>query len=123
MESTEQLNLTFAALADPTRRAILDRLMHGPASVGELAEPFAVSLPAISRHLRVLAKAGLISRSKDAQWRRCSLSADPLRGAATWLDQYRPFWEHSFDGLDKHLQKQQRVRKSGAASRKKTEND
>lgn len=79
------------------------RLATGPASVGELAEPFDISLPAVSRHLRVLSDAGLIARQKDAQWRRCSLSAGPLHEASNWLERYRPFWEQSFDRLDAHL--------------------
>ena len=105
MRAQDPLSETFAALADPTRRAILGRLTGGPASVSELAEPFDISLPAVSRHLRVLSDAGLIAREKDAQWRRCSLSADPLREAADWIERYRPFWEQSFDRLERHLEK------------------
>jgi DNA-binding transcriptional ArsR family regulator len=104
MAAADALSETFAALADPTRRAILARLMDGPATVGELAEPFDISLPAVSRHLRVLGEAGLITRQRDAQWRRCSLAADPLREAADWIGRYRPFWEQSFDRLEKHLE-------------------
>lgn len=100
---SDSLSRTYAALADPTRRAILSRLALGRASVGELAEPFEMSLPAVSRHLRVLSEAGLVRRERDAQWRRCSLSAGPLRDAADWIEQYRPFWEGSFDRLDVHL--------------------
>ena len=101
------LDTTLAALSDPTRRAILDRLTLGSASVGELAAPFDISLPAVSRHLKVLKRAGLITRQKDAQWRRCYLAADPLREVQDWLGQYRPFWEQSFDALEKHLQEQE----------------
>ena len=102
--TTEQLNGTFAALADPTRRAILARLTTGEATVTELAEPFAVSLPAISKHLKVLERAGLILRSRDAQRRPCRLRAAPLGDAAEWLVGYRQFWEESFDCLDTYLQ-------------------
>jgi DNA-binding transcriptional ArsR family regulator len=102
--TTQQLNSTFAALADPTRRAILARLASGEATVTELAEPFAVSLPAISKHLKVLERAGLILRSRDAQRRPCRLRAAPLGDAADWLGDYRQFWEESFDRLDEYLQ-------------------
>ncbi len=101
--STDQLSVTFAALADPTRRAILAQLTQGEASVGELAQPFAISLPAISKHLKVLERAGLITRSREAQWRPCRLEADPLKDAAGWIDQYRQFWEESLDRLDDYL--------------------
>lgn len=97
--TADALSLTFSALADPTRRAILDRLRRGVATVSELAEPFNVSLPAISRHLKVLERAGLIRREKEAQWRRCHLAADPLQDAARWVEQYRDFWEDRFDRL------------------------
>jgi len=97
---TTQLDATFAALADPTRRAILARLARGEASVMELAEPFAMSQPAISKHLKVLERAGLISRGRDAQRRPCRLAATPLRDASDWLQGYREFWEASFDALD-----------------------
>lgn len=97
------LNVTFAALADPTRRAILARLASGEATVSELAEPFDMSGPAISRHLRVLERAGLISRGRHAQWRPCQLKAQPLKAAADWLESYRRFWEESFDRLDDYL--------------------
>jgi DNA-binding transcriptional ArsR family regulator len=100
MLTTDFLSQTFQALADPTRRAILARLATGEATVGELAQPFAISLPAISRHLRVLTAAGLIERSTEAQWRRCRLRGDRLRVAAEWLEAYRPFWEGSFDRLE-----------------------
>lgn len=95
----DALSVTFSALADPTRRAILERLRRGVATVSELAEPFSVSLPAISRHLKVLERAGLIRREKEAQWRRCHLAADPLKDAAAWVDQYRDFWDERFDRL------------------------
>ena len=101
--ATDQLSATFAALADPTRRAILARLVKGEASVTELAEPFDMSLPAVSKHLKVLESAGLITRSREAQWRPCKLEAAPLRDATDWLHQYRRFWEQSFDRLDAHL--------------------
>jgi DNA-binding transcriptional ArsR family regulator len=101
--ATESLNATFAALADPTRRAILARLADGEASVTELAEPFEMSMPAVSKHLKVLERAGLIARSRDAQWRPCRLEAAPLRAVDTWLDEYRRFWEASFDRLDQYL--------------------
>jgi DNA-binding transcriptional ArsR family regulator len=101
--SPDHLTATFAALADPTRRAILARLAAGEASVGELAAPFAMSLPAISKHLRVLERAQLIRRRKDAQWRRCALQPDGLRSAADWLGQYERFWTESLDRLAEHL--------------------
>jgi DNA-binding transcriptional ArsR family regulator len=101
--SQEQLNHTFAALADPTRRAILARLASGEATVTELARPFQISLPAISRHLKVLETAGLISRGREAQWRPRTLNAAPLKHAADWLEQYRRLWEESFDRLEEFL--------------------
>jgi DNA-binding transcriptional ArsR family regulator len=101
--SPDRLSTTFAALADPTRRAILARLVSGEVSVTELAEPFAMSLPAISKHLKVLERAGLITRSREAQWRPCRLDAGPLKDAADWLEHYRRFWEESFDRLDDYL--------------------
>ena len=101
----DSLSLTFAALADPTRRAILVRLSRGEASVGELAAPFNMSLPAISKHLKVLETAGLIARGRDAQWRPCQLTAGPLKDAVDWLEHYRPFWEQSLDRLDEYLRK------------------
>ena len=100
----DTLSTTFAALADPTRRAILARLAEGAASVTELAEPFAMSMPAISKHLKVLERAGLIERGRDAQWRPCKLKVGPLQLAAQWLGGYRRFWEESFDRLDDYLQ-------------------
>jgi DNA-binding transcriptional ArsR family regulator len=101
--TTAQLDLTFSALADPTRRAILARLASGEATVTELAKPFKISLPAISKHLKVLERAGLIVRGRAAQWRPCRLEPAALEGAAEWLDDYRVFWEGSFDRLDDHL--------------------
>ena len=104
---TDQLSATFAALADSTRRAILERLASGEASVGELAEPFAMSAPAISKHLKVLEGAGLITRRADAQWRLCSLDAKPLREASDWVGQYRKFWEANLDSLEVYLRELQ----------------
>ena len=104
MTTAEHLNRTFSALSDPTRRAILERLGAGEATVTELAEPFAISLPAISKHLKVLERAQLITRGRDAQWRPCRLNARPLEDATGWLDGYRQYWEASFDRLDEHLQ-------------------
>jgi DNA-binding transcriptional ArsR family regulator len=101
--SPDRLDHTFAALADPTRRAILARLATGEATVTELAKPFEISLPAISRHLKVLERAGLIARGREAQWRPRTLRADPLKDAAEWLEQYRRFWEQSLDRLEAHL--------------------
>jgi DNA-binding transcriptional ArsR family regulator len=106
----DRLNDTFAALADPTRRAILARLMAGEASVTELAEPFAMSLPAVSKHLKVLERAGLIARGREAQWRPCRLEADPLKEVADWVEGYRRFWEQSqerYDRLDDYLRQAQ----------------
>jgi DNA-binding transcriptional ArsR family regulator len=97
---SERLDETFAALADPTRRAILARLVHGAATVTELAAPFSMSQPAISKHLKVLERAGLISRGRDAQRRPCRLEARPLRAALEWLENYRDYWEESFQRLD-----------------------
>lgn len=101
---TDTLSATFAALADPTRRAILARLAAGPATVKELTEPFSMSGPAVSKHLRVLERAGLIARGREAQWRPCQLSAVPLKEVAEWAENYRRFWEASFDKLDEYLQ-------------------
>jgi DNA-binding transcriptional ArsR family regulator len=100
----DPLSTTFAALADPTRRAILARLASGEASVTELAEPFAMSLPAVSKHLKMLERAGLIARGREAQWRPCRLEAGPMEGIADWVEPYRRFWEASFDRLDDYLQ-------------------
>jgi DNA-binding transcriptional ArsR family regulator len=99
----DHLSTTFAALADPTRRAILARLALGETSVTELAEPFEMSMPAISKHLKVLERAGLIARGREAQWRPCRLEAAPLKDIAGWVEHYRRFWEESFDRLDAYL--------------------
>jgi len=99
----DRLSATFAALADPTRRAILARLASGEKSVNELAEPFHISLPAVSKHLKVLESAGLISRGRDAQWRPCRIEAEPLKDVSDWVERYRRFWEQSFDRLDEYL--------------------
>ena len=101
--SADQLSTTFAALADPTRRAILARLSTGEASVTELAEPFEMSMPAISKHLKVLERAGLIARGREAQWRPCRLEAAPLKDVAEWVTRYQRFWEQRFDNLDAYL--------------------
>ena len=101
--SDDQLSTTFAALADPTRRAILARLSTGEASVTELAEPFEMSMPAISKHLKVLERAGLIARGREAQWRPCRLEAAPLKDVAEWVKRYQRFWEQRFDNLDAYL--------------------
>jgi DNA-binding transcriptional ArsR family regulator len=100
---SDRLSLTLSALADPTRRAMLARLAQGEASVTELAEPFDMSLPAISKHLKVLERAGLISRGRNAQWRPCKLEAAPMREVADWIEHYRRFWEASFDRLEEYL--------------------
>src|SRR2546426_3112151 len=105
MLNMDMLSQTFAALADPTRRAILARLALGDATVGELAEPFDMSLPAVSRHLKVLTDAGLIGRHTEAQWRRCELRAEGLRAAAGWIDEYRRFWEQQFSRLEAFLER------------------
>ena len=107
----DHLSITFGALADPTRRAILARLTKGEASVTELAKPFDMTLPAISKHLKVLERAGLITRSRDAQWRPCRLKAQRLEEAADWVERYRAYWERSFDRLDEHLRELQRMDK------------
>ena len=101
--SQEHLDLTFSALADPTRRSILARLARGEASVTKLSAPFKMSLPAISKHLKVLQRAGLIARGREAQWRPCRLNASPLKEVADWVEHYRRFWEESFDRLDDYL--------------------
>jgi len=102
---TDRLSATFSALADPTRRAILARLLSGERSVTELAEPFDMSMPAISKHLRVLERAGLVARRKEAQWRRCQIDATPLKEVAAWTERYRRVWEERLDRLDTHLQR------------------
>lgn len=107
MMTSQQLDATFAALADPTRRAILARLSSGEASVTELASPFQMSLPAVSKHLKVLENAGLIARGKEAQWRPCRLEVGPLKEASDWIEQYRKFWEESFNRLDEVLRRLQ----------------
>lgn len=109
--TTDQLSTTFAALADPTRRAILARLTSGAASVTELAQPFEMSMPAISKHLKVLEHAGLIARGREAQWRPCTIEASPLKDVADWVSHYRQFWEESFDRLDEYLTELQRKEK------------
>ena len=114
---TDHLSATFAALADPTRRAILGRLAGGEKSVTELAAPFDMSLPAISKHLKVLERAGLIARGREAQWRPCRLTAEPLKEAADWLEHYRAFWEQSFDRLEDHLRALQKKEKRHGRSR------
>jgi DNA-binding transcriptional ArsR family regulator len=101
--SSDRLNVTFAALADPTRRAILARLALGETTVSELAKPFKMSGPAVSKHLKVLERAGLIKRGREAQWRPCRLEAGPMKEATDWLEGYRRFWEASFDRLDAYL--------------------
>jgi len=105
--ATDHLSTTFAALADPTRRAILARLTQGEATVNELAEPFALSLPTVSKHLKVLQQAGLVSQGRKAQWRPCRLEAGPLHEAANWMEDYRRFWDESFDRLDDYLRELQ----------------
>jgi DNA-binding transcriptional ArsR family regulator len=105
--SPDRLSATFSALADPTRRAILARLAQGEASVTELAAPFEMSLPAVSKHLKVLERAGLIARGREAQWRPCRLDGAPLKDVADWLERYRRFWDESFDRLDDYLRELQ----------------
>jgi DNA-binding transcriptional ArsR family regulator len=102
--SADSLSLTFAALADPTRRAILARLAEGAATVKELSAPFAISGPAVSKHLRVLERAGLIARGREAQWRPCRLEAEPLKDVTEWAEGYRRFWDESYERLDEYLQ-------------------
>jgi DNA-binding transcriptional ArsR family regulator len=118
MRAEDQLSMVFAALADPTRRAILARLADGDATVTELAEPFSISLPAISRHLKVLEHAGLITRSRSGQWRSSSLEATPLKEATDWMERYRMFWDASFDRLDAHLRRIQADGSHDSAHRK-----
>jgi DNA-binding transcriptional ArsR family regulator len=109
---TDRLSTTFAALADPTRRAILARLASGERSVSELAEPFDMSMPAVSKHLRVLERAGLITRRRDAQWRPCRIEGAPLKAVAQWTERYRHIWEERLDRLDEYLQELQTKEKS-----------
>jgi DNA-binding transcriptional ArsR family regulator len=114
--ATDALSTTFAALADPTRRAILARLTAGAATVKELAAPFAISGPAVSKHLRVLERAGLIARGREAQWRPCRLEAAPLKEVADWAEGYRRFWDDSYERLDEYLQQlKERERNDGDA--------
>lgn len=118
----DHLTATFGALADPTRRAILSRLASGEASVTELAAPFDMSMPAISKHLKVLERAGLIARGREAQWRPCRLQAAPLQDVAGWVEHYRRFWEQSFDRLDdylRELKKSERKKKEKQHARKR----
>jgi DNA-binding transcriptional ArsR family regulator len=126
MKATDPISATFAALADPTRRAILARLAEGEATVLELAEPFEVSLPAVSKHLKVLERAGLITRGRDAQWRPCRLDATPLKNVADWVGEYRKHWEERFDRLDEYLrelQKKEQRRGSRNGTRGKENKD
>lgn len=116
MMQTDRLSTTFAALADPTRRAILARLTVGETTVSKLAEPFKMSLPAVSKHLKVLERAGLISQGREAQWRPCRLEVAPLRDAADWVATYRKFWEDRLDRLDAYLRE---VQEEGRTGRKK----
>jgi len=109
---TDPLSATFSALADPTRRAILARLANGDATVTELAEPFRMSLPGVSKHLKVLETAGLIVKGRDAQWRPCRLEGKPLRDVAAWMETYRRFWDEGFDRLDDYLQELQKKEKT-----------
>lgn len=110
-KSPDRISNTFAALADPTRRAILARLAAGEASVTELAEPFEMSLPAVSKHLKVLERAGLIARGREAQWRPCRLEAAPLKDVSDWVEEYRRHWEERFDRLDEYLKELQKKEK------------
>ena len=114
----DHLSLTFAALADPTRRAMLARLAAGEATVKELSEPFVMSLPAISKHLKVLERAGLIARTREAQWRPCQLNAARLKEVSDWIEQYRRFWEESFDRLDEYLRELKQKEKNHERNRK-----
>jgi DNA-binding transcriptional ArsR family regulator len=117
--TSDHLSATFAALADPTRRAILARLSSGDAPVSELAEPFRMSMPAVSKHLKVLERAGLIARSREAQWRPCRLDASPLKDVSDWVEHYRGFWEQSLDRLDSYLREIQSKEKKHARKRGK----
>ncbi len=120
--TSDRLSMTMAALADPTRRAILARLVSGGASVTELAQPFDISLPAISKHLKVLERAGLITRGHQAQWRPCLLEAGPLKDVADWVEGYRQFWEESFDRLGDYLHDLKRREKKRGAERRRSQN-
>jgi DNA-binding transcriptional ArsR family regulator len=119
MAQTQQLDLVFAALADPTRRAILARLAEGEATVNDLVAPFDLAQPTISKHLKVLERAGLVSRRRDARFRPVRLDAAPLASAAEWLGDYRRFWEESLDRLDDYVKELQRKEKQGASKRKR----
>jgi DNA-binding transcriptional ArsR family regulator len=118
ISGTDHLSATFAALADPTRRAILARLSSGEVSVTELASPFDMSLPAVSKHLKVLERAGLISRGRDAQWRPCRMQAAPLKDVANWVEQYRVMWEQRLDRLDEYLRELQARERKDEPGRK-----
>jgi len=118
--SPDHLSTTFAALADPTRRAILARLSTGEASVTELAAPFEMSMPAISKHLKVLERAGLVARSREAQWRPCRLEAAPLKDVAAWVENYRRVWEQRLDRLDGYLRELQQKEKRDGRKRPKS---
>jgi DNA-binding transcriptional ArsR family regulator len=111
--SDDALSVTFAALADPTRRAILERLARGDATVGELAAPFDLTMPAISKHLSVLERAGLLTKSRDGQRRNCRITATPLRNATSWLNEYRRHWEANLESLDGYLERIQRTQPAG----------
>ena len=115
----EQLSTTFAALADPTRRAILARLASGECSVTELSEPFEMSMPAVSKHLRVLERAGLIARGREAQWRPCRIEAAPLKEVAEWTERYRQIWEQHFDSLELYLQQMKKKEKDNGGKRRR----
>lgn len=115
----DHLSATFAALSDPTRRAILARLVQGPLSVKELSEPFSIAPPSITKHLRVLERAGLISRSRKAQWRPCQLEARPLKDVADWVEHYRRFWQQSFDRLDGYLHELKEKEKKNVGKRRR----
>ena len=117
--TTDQLSTTFAALADPTRRAILARLASGECSVTELAKPFDMSMPAVSKHLRVLERAGLIARRRDAQWRPCRIEAGPLKQVASWTEHYRHIWEERLDRLGEYLQEMKAKEKSHARKQRR----
>jgi DNA-binding transcriptional ArsR family regulator len=114
----DPLDATFSALADPTRRAILARLALGETSVTELAKPFAMSMPAVSKHLKVLERAGLIARGREAQWRPCRLDAGPLKDAASWIEEYRRFWEQSLDRLEDYLRKMKTTAAKGSRAKR-----
>jgi DNA-binding transcriptional ArsR family regulator len=118
----DHLSTTFSALADPTRRAILARLAQGETSVTDIARPFEMSMPAVTKHLKVLERAGLISRSREAQWRPCRLKADPLKDVAGWVEHYRQFWEQSFDRLDDYLRELQTKQAKPSRNKSKRKN-